>query len=87
MNLGTDFRWLDWICFALLIVGAINWGFVGILETNLLAVAFDAVFQPGPSELLQRIVYALVGLAGLYFFLPLYRFSRRDTGHRSPSRS
>lgn len=50
----------DWIAFVLLIVGAVNWGLVGAFGFDLVAAVF------GPMTLVSRIVYVLVGLAGLY---------------------
>lgn len=49
-------------CFALtiVIVGAINWGLIGLFNFNLVAFLF------GSMTLLSRIIYALVGLCGLY---------------------
>lgn len=44
----------------LMIIGAINWGLIGLFEFNLV----DAIF--GDMSLISRIIYALVGLAGLY---------------------
>jgi uncharacterized membrane protein YuzA (DUF378 family) len=51
---------LDWISMALLIVGGINWGLVGLFGFDLVAALF------GEMSLLSRIVYALVGLCALY---------------------
>lgn len=51
---------LDWIGFVLVIVGALNWGLVGLFS-------FDLVeFLLGSIPLLQRIVYILVAVAALY---------------------
>ena len=49
-------------CFALtiVIVGAINWGLIGLFNFNLVAFLF------GSMTLLSRIIYTLVGLCGLY---------------------
>lgn len=44
----------------LIIVGALNWGLVGAFHLNLVEMLF------GAASLLTRIVYILVGLAGLY---------------------
>ena len=41
------------------IIGAINWGFVGIFDFNLV----DAIFGAGSA--LTRVIYAIVGVAGL----------------------
>jgi len=46
--------------FALVIIGAINWGLVGFFDYNLV----DALFGSGSA--LARIVYALVGLSAVY---------------------
>jgi uncharacterized protein len=52
-------------------IGAINWGLIGFFNFNLV----DAIFGGGAAEVTSagsRVVYALVGLAGLaaLFFLP-----------------
>ena len=41
------------------IVGAVNWGLIGLLDFNLV----DAIF--GTGSLLSRIIYTLVGICGL----------------------
>lgn len=51
---------LDWVALVLLIIGGLNWGLVGLLETDLVAALF------GPMTMLSRIVYSLVGLSALY---------------------
>lgn len=44
----------------LTIIGAINWGLIGVFEFDLVASLFG-----GMSTTLSRIIYTLVGLAGL----------------------
>ncbi|MDZ5812525.1 DUF378 domain-containing protein [Halorubrum sp. AD140] len=68
---------VDWVCFALLIIGTLNWGLVGLLDINVVEALLAPVFQPSAAELVARAIYVLVGLAGLYFFYPLYRISQR----------
>jgi len=51
---------LDLIVGALLIIGGLNWGLVGLFDFNLVAVIF------GEMSALSRIVYILVGLAAVY---------------------
>ena len=51
---------LDWIALVLVIVGALNWGLVGIFTFNLVAALF------GEMTVLSRIIYTLVGIAGIY---------------------
>lgn len=47
------------IALILVIIGALNWGLVGVLELDLVAYLF------GASSMISRIVYSLVGLSGL----------------------
>ena len=54
------FNAVDWIAWVLAIVGAINWGLVGAFQFDLVAAIF------GNMTAASRIVYVLVGLAGLY---------------------
>lgn len=50
----------DYVVLTLIIVGAINWGLIGFFRFDLINVLF------GNMTLLSRIIYALVGLGGLY---------------------
>lgn len=52
---------IDVIVLSLIIIGAINWGLIGFLEFDLVASIFGGMYTLG-----SRIVYALVGIAGLY---------------------
>lgn len=51
---------LDSICLTLAIIGAIVWGLVGFFDFNLVAAIF------GNGSAWARVIYALVGLSGLY---------------------
>lgn len=48
------------ICLALLIIGGLNWGLVGLFSFDLVAWLFG-----GSATVLSRIVYIIVGLAAL----------------------
>ncbi len=48
------------ICIALIIVGGINWGLIGILNFDLVAWLFG-----GAQTFLSRAVYTLVGIAAI----------------------
>lgn len=50
----------DYIALILVIVGAINWGLIGFFKFDLVAFLF------GQMTWISRIVYAIVGLCGLY---------------------
>lgn len=52
---------LDYIALALIIIGAINWGLIGFFQFDLVAALFGSM-----ASLISRIIYALIGLAGLY---------------------
>jgi uncharacterized membrane protein YuzA (DUF378 family) len=69
---------VDWVCFGLLIVGAINWGLLGVVQINLIREILTPIFQSAAADALARVLYIFVGLAGLYFFYPLYRISQMD---------
>ena len=51
---------VDKIALVLIIIGAINWGLIGFFGFNLV----DAIF--GEMSIVSRIIYALVGLSGLW---------------------
>ncbi|MEH6436570.1 DUF378 domain-containing protein [Massilia sp. DD77] len=51
---------LDYLAMALLIIGGLNWGMVGLFDVDMVATLF------GPDSPLTRVVYVLVGVAALY---------------------
>ena len=51
---------LDYTVLTLVIIGAVNWGLIGFFQFDLAAFIF------GNMSWISRIVYALVGLSGLY---------------------
>lgn len=51
---------LDYTILSLVIVGAINWGLIGFFDFDLVSTLF------GQMSLLTRIIYAAVGIGGLY---------------------
>ncbi|MDD6614864.1 MAG: DUF378 domain-containing protein [Lachnospiraceae bacterium] len=56
---------LDYTALTLVIIGAINWGLIGIFKLDLVSLLF------GNMTWISRIIYILVGLSGLYL-LSLY---------------
>jgi uncharacterized membrane protein YuzA (DUF378 family) len=58
---------LNLLTLILVIVGAINWGLVGLFDFNLVAAIF------GQGSALSRIIYTLVGASGVYQLIPLFR--------------
>lgn len=59
---------VDKIALALVIIGALNWGLIGLFNFDLVATLFG-----GQTAMLSRVVYSLVGLAGLYSISLLFR--------------
>lgn len=55
-----DNKVMDVAALTISIIGAVNWGLIGFFDFNLVAFLF------GSMSWLSRIVYALVGLCGLY---------------------
>lgn len=50
---------LQKICLALVIIGALNWGLVGLFSFNLVEAMF------GEKSLLSNVIYTLVGISGI----------------------
>ncbi|MEO8581381.1 MAG: DUF378 domain-containing protein [Patescibacteria group bacterium] len=48
------------LAFVLVVVGAVNWGLIGLMNLNVVGMLF------GPWPVIERLVYVLVGLSGLY---------------------
>lgn len=65
---------LDCIALTIAIIGAINWGLIGFFSFDLVALIF------GNMSWISRIIYALVGISGLYL-ITFYMYvggTRRD---------
>ena len=55
------------VCLVLVIVGALNWGLVGAANLNLVSTIHSLVSSnPSTVNMANRVVYFVVGLAGLY---------------------
>ncbi len=59
---------MDMLALILSIVGSLNWGLVALFQFDLVAWLFG-----GQTALLSRIVYLLVGLAGIWCATFLFR--------------
>ncbi len=55
-------RALDYTALVIALIGAVNWGFIGFFRFNLVTFLF------GDMVWITRIIYALVGICGLYLF-------------------
>lgn len=61
------------VAMILVIIGAVNWGLVGLFQFDLVAAIFG-----GQAAILSRVIYALVGLAGLWCIMLVPRVRRRE---------
>lgn len=62
---------MDRLAILLMIIGAINWGLIGLFQFDLVAYLFG-----GPSSIVSRTIYTLVGIAGIYSISLLFRERR-----------
>lgn len=58
----------DRVSLIFIIIGALNWGLIGLFQFDLVASIFG-----GQTAMLSRVIYTLVGLAGLYSLSLLFR--------------
>jgi len=72
---GSMWKTIDVVAYSLLLIGAINWGLVGLFGFDLVAGIFGAM------SVLSRIVYSLVGLAAVYDLVSLPTILRRWEVH------
>ncbi len=59
---------MDRIALILIIIGALNWGSIGLFQFDLVAW-----IGGGTSSLLSRVIYTVVGLAGIWCISLLFR--------------
>ena len=62
---------MDTIALIISIIGSINWGLIGLFQFDLVAWLFG-----GQGSIISRIIYGIVGLAGLWCVTMLFRRSR-----------
>ncbi|MBQ9851233.1 MAG: DUF378 domain-containing protein [Clostridia bacterium] len=67
---------LDKISLALIIVGALNWGSIGLFQFDLVAWIFG-----GQGAILSRIIYTIIALAGIWCISLLFRDTEAAVVH------
>lgn len=67
---------MDKLVLALLVIGALNWGSIGIFQYDIVAALFG-----GPASFISRIIYTLVALAGVWAISFFFRDT--ETGHET----
>ena len=55
------------IAYVLVLIGAINWGLVGVMDVDLVALIF------GEMTVFSRIIYSIVGISGIILLLTTYK--------------
>lgn len=63
---------IDYTALILVIIGALNWGLIGIFGIDLVKILF------GNLSILSRIIYAIVGICGLYALSYFGRISNNE---------
>ena len=66
---------LDRIALIFVIIGALNWGMIGLFQLDVVAFMFG-----GPGAIISRVVYTLIALAGIWAISLLFR-SDHETRH------
>ncbi len=66
---------MDYAALTLVIIGALNWGLVGFLDFNLVSYLF------GAGSIISRIIYGVVGVAGIYLFSAYGRIAEFGSEH------
>ena len=61
---------LDYCSLSIVIIGTINWGLIGFFDFDLVAFLF------GTMTVFTRIVYALVGICGIYMITAYGRMKK-----------
>ncbi len=64
-----------WLARSLVLIGALNWGLIGLFQFDLVAALFG-----GQTSMLSRIVYSLVGVSAIAMLIGLL-------GRRTPERT
>ena len=59
---------MDFISLLLVIIGAINWGSIGVFGFDIVGALFG-----GQASVISRVIFTLVGLAGLWCITLLFK--------------
>lgn len=55
---------ISFLSHILVLIGALNWGLVGLMDMNLVTEFIK-------NELVQKVIYVLIGLSALYKFFEM----------------
>lgn len=65
------FSLLDKISFILVVIGSVDWGLVGLFNFDIISTLF------GSAMIIARIIYILVGVAGIDMLLVIIRIKQQ----------
>ncbi len=71
------------LALVLCVIGALNWGLVAIARFDLVAAIFGMEF--GETNAATRVIYGLVGLAGVVLLVTELVFAQRSVRHQPAS--
>ncbi len=71
---------MDKLSLLLVIIGAVNWGLIGLFQFDLVAFLFG-----GQASLISRVVYTVVGAAGIWCISMLFGRSQARSGEMDAS--
>jgi hypothetical protein len=77
MDGEIQMKLFDVLAAVFVLVGALNWGLIGLFQFNLVATIF------GDATPLTRLIYVLVGMAGLFQALQWKAIQHRWAGHKA----
>ncbi len=75
MMKATALKSIDMVAYSLLLIGALNWGLIGLFNFDLVAAIF------GGMTVLTRCIYAIVGVAAVYDLMSLPSIMKRWNIH------
>lgn len=73
---------LNWVALTLVIIGALNWGLIGFFGFDLVTAIFG-----GSLFWIARVIFGIVGLAGLYALTLYGQLQSEDDVEMRHSRS
>jgi uncharacterized membrane protein YuzA (DUF378 family) len=66
---------LDWVAMALITIGGLNWGLMGLFDIDFVASIF------GQMSALTRVIYTLIGVSALYSIYSGSKLFNRESPH------
>lgn len=74
-RMNMEVTQMDTLALIVSIIGCLNWGLIGLFQFDLVAWIFG-----GQGSVISRLIYGVVGLAGLWLITLLFRRAKRVEG-------